>query len=595
MGYRKVAAIRYHPDHHERMHPDLHDAIEMGDTPYHFNASIPRGRYMDDTASSQFEKTVNDTRKSTNLDSADDALTQINRIRKKIQALETGHENQLEQIAIRLVEENYGIQSGEIEWDVKIVESGDIDNSGVMSENPEPVPPELQNEVDKRRMVNSFIQGAALKAKNLYYLALNEINTISPQLAKLYKMYASVSNYNFWQKPGRQISMDGDDGGEQLSPPPPVPKAGGMVYLDLSGDVPKIIARATTFVVLLSEMVKGVMELISIHGAPKDPEVRQKVFEHADTYHNERWDLRFGPVFWDKLLEHMNVEDPRLRAMLHERITSLPANQFHAFVNDVLRGGSQSKDQIEKWIQQINSGQTGEESWRDTLSSLVTARQSMDIDGQVYIDCTGMGLSGSIAAAFGVIRRQDKSWCPQSRFPELEKLMAEIEDELREKNAATLTPERHHYLRNRDPKSNVPNPQTWKMVQDDSGEVKWQRQPGQFFIDQEDTEGMVDRSHAEYSAGYNWGYMEERDGHIPQNFEQYLLYSGTDAYNKGKEDGAEDARKHVPNRYSSLDDEKEKCQCCGKTKSDVDACPYCSERVCRDCRDSRNHTCEPEK
>ena len=57
------------------------------------------------------------------------------------------------------------------------------------------------------------------------------------------------------------------------------------------------------------------------------------------------------------------------------------------------------------------------------------------IDGVEYVDVTGQGLSGSIAAAFACKRKDEKTWVPAARYDELMKLMSEIEDELKFKEA----------------------------------------------------------------------------------------------------------------------------------------------------------------
>jgi len=62
--------------------------------------------------------------------------------------------------------------------------------------------------------------------------------------------------------------------------------------------------------------------------------------------------------------------------------------------------------------------------------NLKIAAETKEIDGKSYTDCTGMGLSGSVAMMFGFKRRDNKSWVPTSRYKTLQKLMKSMEKDL---------------------------------------------------------------------------------------------------------------------------------------------------------------------
>jgi len=68
------------------------------------------------------------------------------------------------------------------------------------------------------------------------------------------------------------------------------------------------------------------------------------------------------------------------------------------------------------------------------MKKLSLLKESSTPAGRVaarYKDCTGMGLSGSIAAAFGCIRHDNKTWCPNARFERLKSLMQSIKQDLK--------------------------------------------------------------------------------------------------------------------------------------------------------------------
>jgi len=347
-------AVRYNPEfRRDRMNPSLQQAIEQGKTPFHGNASVPGPEHIEDVASKRFEGILRELKNRTGIDTPSKLYGKIKNIKRAIQELEADHKQELEQLAVRLVEENWGLNAGEVRFEPHLAESGEISHDKLVFDKPQapPIPqtqmPEAQvdeqefkSELSKRRMVNSLIQGSATKAKSLFYLAQDELNAIDPGLIELYKLYIPLVSLGWWVKPVER-EMSG--------------LLGGLEELDLSEEVPTIKAQGTTFITLLSELIKGTMELVSLHGAPKDPTMYQKVLDEADTVINERWDLRFGPEFWDNLLEAMSVEDPRVRATIYEKIVSLPVNEFHALMQGVLQKNPQATQKIQDMLNDLQS------------------------------------------------------------------------------------------------------------------------------------------------------------------------------------------------------------------------------------------------
>lgn len=73
--------------------------------------------------------------------------------------------------------------------------------------------------------------------------------------------------------------------------------------------------------------------------------------------------------------------------------------------------------------------------------------ETKEFDGKKYKKCTGMGLSGSIAAAFEVIHREGDAWVPAKRFNELQELIESIKKDLKKK-AQQDEPKWITYLKN---------------------------------------------------------------------------------------------------------------------------------------------------
>jgi len=368
-------AIQYNPQREERMHPEIEDKINTGQSLHHGNAALPDG-YIDQNASKTFNKNVEQIRTTTGKPNADEAYEDVRTIRKQIQAIEQPVAQQLEQLAIQIVEEQMGMQHGDVDWDVKLGTREDIDPSQFQFENKDEKPEiptlnfgdqmvkqfdeeDIKKEVDKQRIINSFTQGAAQKAKNMFFFAQQELNQISPQLVQLYKQYIPLTQYRYWTK--------GD--------PAETPAIGGAMSLEQEGEEEeeeqkiKITATATTFVVLLAEMTKGVMEVFALHNLPLDRDIIPHVKKQTESLQNERWDIRLGQDYWGKLLTAMDVTDPRKRAQIYTEIVKLPAEEFNALIKGVLSGDQQAKQKIQELGEDLA-----------TESSLVKANKRLAVE-----------------------------------------------------------------------------------------------------------------------------------------------------------------------------------------------------------------------
>jgi hypothetical protein len=100
----------------------------------------------------------------------------------------------------------------------------------------------------------------------------------------------------------------------------------GREELDLETDPPTIKAEGALFPILVHEIFKGVMEYVSAHGLPSDPEFAEEVIGMEDTLPAEIWDLRLGPVIWEKFMEAYpqelltNDDSRRIQNYLYFRI-----------------------------------------------------------------------------------------------------------------------------------------------------------------------------------------------------------------------------------------------------------------------------------
>ena len=128
---------------------------------------------------------------------------------------------------------------------------------------------------------------------------------------------------------------------------------GGMVKVEYpTKNNPKAIihAQAMVFPVLIHEIVKGVMELLSAHGLPKDKKLIEYVTNKADFLAAEPWDMRLGPALWSKFTDAIDSDDFNLKHHVYSELAALPAKEFHIKMKEILAGTKEGKKIIKDII-----------------------------------------------------------------------------------------------------------------------------------------------------------------------------------------------------------------------------------------------------
>jgi len=241
----------------------------------------------------------------------------------------------------------------------------------------------LDLEKQKRRFINSLIQGSAKKAHYMYHLVNEKLNEINPDLVGLYSIVMSVNDLMYWIMPDME-GMIGGGGAESAM--------AGKEELDLETDPPTIKATGLMFPILVHELYKGVMEYISAHGLPSDPEMADEVIGMEDTLPAEVWDLRLGPVIWEKFLEiypdnFFDMEEQkRIKNYFYFKFVSLEAEEFLKLAKEILSGSQKGKDQVKKMVDDIVK-QLKQEDYEDVSGEIsepeptpVDTSQELDMD-----------------------------------------------------------------------------------------------------------------------------------------------------------------------------------------------------------------------
>tara|TARA_B100000287_G_scaffold345277_1_gene332627 strand:+ start:32 stop:1408 length:1377 start_codon:yes stop_codon:yes gene_type:complete len=372
----KEAPIDY-SDGPERMSPDIEQKLRSQEHPLGGHPAFPDidgdgipDNFEELIASKRFRDVVEKVKSATGLERVDPmALMSMQpmfqRALMKAMQIESQHKQALEKLAVDLVKTEMGIPEGDLQFDAKIKKPS-LEGMQTQPQKPKEEKKEFENpqeeqeaaerlekfnlERQKRRFINSIIQGSSKKALYLYHMIDEKLNEINPELVNLYSLLMSVNDLMYWVMPDMDMRMAAG-GGQELG--------GGREELDLETDPPTIKAEGALFPILVHELYKGVMDYVSSHGLPSDPSTAEAVIGMEDTLPAEVWDLRLGPVIWEKFRESYPPElftsqdRRRLQNYFYFKFVNLPAEQFIDLAKKILSGSDEGKQIVKQMVDEI--------------------------------------------------------------------------------------------------------------------------------------------------------------------------------------------------------------------------------------------------
>ena len=127
----------------------------------------------------------------------------------------------------------------------------------------------------------------------------------------------------------------------------------GSEEVDDTTDPPTIKAKGLFFPVLVHELIKGVYEVLGTSGLPDDPKAADMVMGQTDTLPYEIWDLRLGPVIWDKFKssypDKIYEDDMReIQNYLFSRFSALSTDEFFEVARLIISGSDEGKQIVSK-------------------------------------------------------------------------------------------------------------------------------------------------------------------------------------------------------------------------------------------------------
>jgi len=339
--------VEYDPEHSERMHPDIESKLRSRSHHLGAHPGFPETgtgqHYEEKVASARFKEIVQRAKRysgSNQITQRD--VMQMMSILGQIKQIEKTNRKKLEQLAVRMIKEEFGI-TNELQFDAKLVDPGQVSLPTQMKPSEEEMEfesPEQEQEVSaqiqKRRLLNSLMQGASKKGHYMFHMVEDELESVNPTLSNLYGKLMSINDFTYWIMPDEAMTMMA--GGDE--------NKAGSEEIDLETDPPTVRARAQIFPVLLHELIKGVLEILSVDALPEDEKIQKYVLGKADFVTAEFWDLRLGPGLWDKFREAIDANDHEMRYYLYNEVARIPANEFNKFMKDLFEGKESAKKRL---------------------------------------------------------------------------------------------------------------------------------------------------------------------------------------------------------------------------------------------------------
>ena len=355
---------------------DITNAILQGKTSLKNNPAIPNvfeNSYLETVIKKRFKETIDELKKIGEINDVPetDIPTVLNKLILKCQELEKPYRSELEKLCYNYVIGLFEVPDDTVTVDFRLVDEVDLNKSSIkldpIHDDSDEIEYEdikqfstISDEVYKRRMLDVLAMGAGLQVSSNIKSYLSDIYDINPKLPDLYRKIIALNNYLLLTKETLGMS---EENKMQI----------GTVEITLGNedDKVKIEAQGEIFPVLLSECVRGFMELFASHGLPKDKKILDIVLAKSDYLKAEPWDMRIGPSLWTILSENFEGIDFKTVPYLFKKISCLSCKNFNKFMQEVLAKTKTGKRLMGKLIEKSKT-EKEYNKFSDKMSKLQT-------------------------------------------------------------------------------------------------------------------------------------------------------------------------------------------------------------------------------
>ena len=352
----------------ERMNPQLE--MELKDRKHSLgnNPIFPESQdstFEENVMGVRFTEVVNRVKRAFECDSVDNTkvVRDMMPLVYETMGLETKHRKELVELAVKMIREEYDMGEDVVEIHAELTDS--INMQGT-KKNPKPVRVETEfnnhdelvnanKEIHKRRFLNAMTQGAAKKCSHMFHMVDDELTDIEPRLANKYSKMMAAADYMYYVIP----QMDNGVSGGVVS----------VQFPTLENPKAKIYVQAMVFPVLIHELVKGVMELLSAHGLPKDKKTGEYVIGQADYLAAEPWDMRLGPGLWGRFTNTIEPDDFNLKHHIYSELAALPVDEFNVKMREIMANTTEGKSIVKEIATRVRE-ELNEEEYAQAMNEI---------------------------------------------------------------------------------------------------------------------------------------------------------------------------------------------------------------------------------
>lgn len=276
----------------------------------------------------------------------------LSKIVTKCQELEDKNKKSLEKLCFNIINKMFAIPNGVITFKCHLVNdlSGKDRN---LRTKPEDSPEmkydsisemkSLKKEVYKRQVINTIIMGISLEYSKLPKQFIGDVYEINPELPKLYKDFTALNSLILYEDDLPEITEQNKH-------------QSGLVEVRIAGVGKRTLIESygKIFPVMLSESIRGFMELFASHGLPEKKESADYVMKKADNVENDVYNMIIAQGVWNDVFSPLiNDMGMKYLPLWFTRICELPGNEFCETMAEVFAGTSLGKSFIENTISEI--------------------------------------------------------------------------------------------------------------------------------------------------------------------------------------------------------------------------------------------------
>jgi hypothetical protein len=322
----------------------------MANMPYYDKSNEPTKLYEEQLIESRFKELSNSYSRSFNTD-----ITNIDPFDVMINAAKNGYmilskekpkRSELVKLAEKIGREQFNLSNDEVIFDLELVNPGDCSFPGEIDKEQKIEEDFVQStdfDVLKKRTINALSQGSALKSHYIFHLYADEFNKLCPGITDNYQKALIANDLIYFTIDDDQFQSglcSGDDSNNS-----------GYCRINFDGDVPVIEAKAINTPILIHEITKAIITLLSIPGIQN---MREDIADETDFIMSELWEIRFGANIWNNFHSLISVDDYDIKKLIIMDIFKIDSETFvNEFMYNVLNNPELAKKEINFMVKDI--------------------------------------------------------------------------------------------------------------------------------------------------------------------------------------------------------------------------------------------------